>query len=324
LLRKNQTAPDWLTLQVSGRLQCLLRKDGIETWRLDGPIARSAGSEVFRLTCPGRKTLALKLCRDLLSGNPAPEIAREGFGALQRLHALTLTTAVLACPRPIGLIEDAGILLMEWVPGRPLADFLLWARASDAIGIGEQTGLWLAALQRPCCSFRVLPDIGYMLEQIAACRSGPVGDAAALLRKTAAGTFAEPVAWCRGYGDFKPRNLIVHGGRLVGIDPEMASEGPALADLAHFLNHLAALPLLHCRPGLRRAFADAVERGYEEGGMEIVVPQLVWLRVYNAIRLLESRSNWSRPPRSWGSRLILHRLITTLTHRLEQALRASR
>ena len=94
-------------------------------------------------------------------------------------------------------------------------------------------------------SLRLEPYYGYAAEQ--------VPEAAPFLRDLIAATRAHPVTLV--HGDYSPKNVLVHAGRLVLLDHEVIHWGDPAFDLGFALTHL--LSKAHHLPVLRTAFAAA-------------------------------------------------------------------
>jgi aminoglycoside phosphotransferase (APT) family kinase protein len=57
------------------------------------------------------------------------------------------------------------------------------------------------------------------------------------------------------HGDYSPKNVLIHGGRLTLLDHEVIHWGDPAFDVGFSLTHL--LSKAHHRPARRRDFADA-------------------------------------------------------------------
>jgi Ser/Thr protein kinase RdoA (MazF antagonist) len=86
----------------------------------------------------------------------------------------------------------------------------------------------------------------------------------------------------RLHGDFKPQNMLCDGTRYIGLDIQWRSLGPAIYDLAPFLNHLwldghtFGTPNDHSYPARESAFLA----GY---GCEDNVCAVHWAQLYFAL-----------------------------------------
>jgi hypothetical protein len=126
----------------------------------------------------------------------------------------------------------------------------------------------------------------------------------------------QPIPWSRHYGDFKPANLIVLEGRLVGIDLELSVTAPTVRDAAHFLNHLQlrfysprAMPRWREFPRLIELFCQ----GYSDtAGEPLPHRLLLWQRLFNATYLMTQHREWSLSPMALPVLLALRHLVRTL------------
>jgi hypothetical protein len=187
--------------------------------------------------------------------------------------------------------------------------------------------MWLAHLHQASGVERRSPDVADMLAQLEAELAEKADETRSLTRRalsllrTAVPLLAtQPVPWSRHYGDFKPANLIVREGRLVGIDLELVLAAPTVRDAAHFLNHLQlkfysprVLPRWRESPKLAELFC----RGYSDVcGEPLPHRLLLWQRLYNAMYLMAHHREWSRSPMAWPARLALWHLVLALCNTL--------
>lgn len=96
-------------------------------------------------------------------------------------------------------------------------------------------------------SLRLEPYFGYAATQVPA--------AAEFLRRLIADTRGCGLTLV--HGDFSPKNLLVHGGRLVLLDHEVIHWGDPTFDVGFVLTHF--LSKAHHRPAQRIVFAEAAE-----------------------------------------------------------------
>lgn len=96
-------------------------------------------------------------------------------------------------------------------------------------------------------SLRLEPYYGFAAER--------VPQAAAFLNALKDETRAQ--AWTLVHGDYSPKNVLIHAGRLVLLDHEVAHWGDGAFDLGFALTHL--LSKAHHLPQLRERFAGAAE-----------------------------------------------------------------
>ena len=290
-----------------------------------GPHIANEFTQIFRgegdlFPCP----VAIKVFRRQPFDVAPPDAARTYYDALKQLVALSSDDPVFGTVRPLGLIEDQGIVVAEWIDGRPLSVWLPRASREDVAQVLWRAGAWLARLQRASGLVHRPLDVAEELERLDQSMtpvlrgrgSAQVFRAAFLVHATAAKVSGEQTLWSRLHGDFKPANLIVRGRQLYAIDVDLISMAPTAHDLAHFLNHLRLL--CYSPYGLRLATqVNAIEtafcEGYTNDGMLPLSSQLLaWERLRNAVHLLLRHREWSRPPRSWLTGFALLRLVRHL------------
>ena len=312
------------------------RVDGISALSVSGPVASRPWSRVFRGQGSAYPTpVAIKLCLDPVTGQPSAEAARAYFHALRSVHHNMSGHPLFASTEPSALFEDLGVVVAEWVHGPTLSRVITAAPAMDARLAARKAGAWLARLHRSAEPSLQPLDTREMLAQLdraiaAQQRShseqshlgGTLGRALDALHQTASGVSETPIVWTRVHGDFKPDNMLVSEGKLTGIDIDLRYPGPGLLDAAQFLNHLALL--FRTPRGIRRLpFADRISasfcRGYEQdGGLALGYPQLAWVRLHNAVRLLLKHRDWSRRPVGWITGWSLRQLTVRSTDLLER------
>jgi hypothetical protein len=115
---------------LAGRAQAALAAAG-----LDGATpayARAGGQSLCYVYVDdaGAPKAVLKVLSEEHEGN-GPDTAGEEFGALTRLAEATAADASLETPRPLALFEEERALLMTFVAGEDLDDFLARARGEE-------------------------------------------------------------------------------------------------------------------------------------------------------------------------------------------------
>ena len=307
------------------------RLSGTSALSVSGPVTSRPWSVVFYGQGSAYPTpVAIKLCLDPTSRQPAPELARSYFDALGCVHDRMNGHPLFASARPYALFEDLGVVVAEWVDGPMLSRVITASPVMDARLAARKAGAWLARLHRSAdASFRPLDARGMLsqLDTVLAAhqrpRSGSIlGGALDALHQTACSVTGTPVLWTRVHGDFKPDNMLMSGGKLTGIDIDLRYPGPGSLDTAQFLNHLALL--FRTPRGIRR-FSRGGEisasfcRGYQrDGGLPLGHPQLAWVRLHNAVRLFLRHRDWSSRPVGWITSWSLRQLIARMTDTLER------
>lgn len=299
-------------------------------------VARTPWSRVFRAEGPAfAAPVALKFFLQPGTLMLHPEAADAYYGALARASGAFVGDPALSCIRPLDCDSAHGMVVAEWVSGRTLSRAIQAAPADEAIRLLRQAGLWLAKLHRLSPADRAPLDTGLLLDHLGeelarapAIASLPLVDRAVrLLCRTAETVAGESVPHAVSHGDFKPDNLLLSSGAMVGLDFELAFRNATVADAAQFLNHL--LPLLYS-PGrsrhahLAEAMTQAFLYGYrEDGALALPDRPLLWVRVQHAVRTLLKLSQWSSPPRSWVSQWTLRAALTEILTQTERAFAAA-
>lgn len=193
----------------------------------------------------------------------------DWFSSPERIHREALGLrwlAVLAPPGAmVGFVDedtDEHILIMQAVP-QPHANWKTLLLAGQIEGDHvDQFGRLLAALHRHAWERRaevepVFADIGFFetlrLEPYYGFAAEQVPAAAPFLHDLVADTRARRLTLV--HGDYSPKNVLVHNGRLVLLDHEVIHFGDPAFDLGFSLTHL--LSKAHHLPDHRQSFAVA-------------------------------------------------------------------
>jgi hypothetical protein len=291
-----------------------------------GPLGSNGFSHVFRgdggmFPCP----VAIKQFLWDPSGASPAESARTYFHGLEKMAEITARVDLRAT-EPYALLESHGIVVASWIEGPTLARSLSRGPAPRARELIRDAGIWLARLHQAIGVERRSPDVADMLARLEAALEKADGTgsltrrALSLLRAGVPLLATQPVPWSRHYGDFKPANLIVCEGRLVGIDLELLFAWPTVRDAAHFLNHLQlrfysprAMPRWRESPRLTELFCQA----YSDAAGEPLPHRLLqWQRLYNAMYIMTHHREWSRSPMALPVRFALRHLVWSLCNTL--------
>lgn len=268
---------------------------------LRGPISVRPQSAVYRLDhSDGAHSLAVKQYIDPRLDALDTEAAVQQFGDLTRSFAAMKGDPFFRIPEPIFLFENEAIMLMEWVEGRSLLDAMRrrWPFAPSLTRLCRTAGAWLRAFHEagsehvPACG---ADEPGQQMERVRV----DIERKGIALATTNHGlqTLAEylPVLRSRSvlrswlHGDFQPDNVIFTSKAVYGIDVIHSTHGIALADVAHFLNHVQRLAFqpsgLHLILSHRRML-KAFMSGY--AGLRNIVDPLVlaWYRLLDDLRFL--------------------------------------
>jgi hypothetical protein len=240
-------APDRQEILVLLRRHFPDASTGPAAIRVEGPTRTARYSRIFRAHVPGLPTpVVVKCLLDPLTGGPDRTWARLQFEVLDRVHrATTIRDQSYRVPVPYLLAESEGIVVAEWVDGRPMTELFLSRHLT--VDQGRELVRRAAAWLRHFYSLRPLSpaplDVDGMLEEVGAMERAQASShrsvrAAFLeLRKhaDAAGDCPMERSWL--HGDFKSDNLLVDDASTVGIDMYARYENTVAHDLASFVNH---------------------------------------------------------------------------------------
>lgn len=217
------------------------------------PIAQPAprqNSIIYRLQCRQcDESIVAKLSRgDELRGNSARLQLRREHETLCELQRLFPADGRYGTLAPLGYVESAGrgIMITRLFGG---VDLLRHMRTLDAAGVIETcraAGIWLRKLHDSDNSstrkrgLGVADKISYLAHSYGTVLHGSSGTRAAFLCLEQEGARIGMLDFraVRQHGDFKPENMLCDGARYVGLDVQWQIDGPAVYDLAPFLNHL--------------------------------------------------------------------------------------
>lgn len=310
--------------------QCGWRGAANAPFKVTGPLGSNGFSRVFRVfrgdggmfPCP----VAIKQFLWDPSGASPAESARTYFQGLQQMAEITARLDLCAT-EPYALLESHGIVVASWIEGPTLARSLLRGSAARTHALIRDAGIWLARLHHASGVERRSPDVAEMLARLEAELAEKADGTGALTRRALSLLRAgvpllatRPVPWSRHHGDFKPANLIVRDGRLIGIDIELLFATPTVRDAAHFLNHLQLkFYSPHAMPRWRESqkLTELFCRGYADAAGEPLPHRLLqWQRLYNAMYVMTQHREWSRSPMAWPVRLALRHLVWALCNTL--------
>ncbi len=271
--------------------------------RIEGPLAVDGTARIYRLTAgPDRRRFAAKLCQD-------PADAKRQFAALTRAAAAMHGPQDdgLRVPCPLALAEAEGLLVMEWIDGRSLADLLRTPtiRPAAVLDGAARAGAWLARYHAigpveaaPFDHAAALGRLEEVLDGLGADDALPAVVLAWLGRlRRAAGNGGRPDLPVRlHHGDFKPANVLLTCDAVYGIDVHGQYRSSVAQDIVHFLvdMELACLHPLGWRLlPWRRALVRRFLAGYDIGrwpGLDAVV---AWLRLHEIARTWASfQAEW--------------------------------
>lgn len=297
-------------------------------WMFEQPSNIRTESSIHWLRCAqcGTQVVA-KISLDNGLPDASAERLRAECELLRELQSMLTADEHHGVLEPLAYFtaEGHGIMLTRRFHGADLAMFLRRANRGDACQASHAAGAWLRTLhtaggergRQTLGTQEKLEDLfgtyGDVLPQ-----SGTIGAACRALRAHAERVERVVAVPVRIHGDFKPQNLLISPTRMVGLDIHWQSTGPAVYDLAPFLNHLWLLarprplaPLWRDRNVVAAAFLD----GY---GTAPDMRSLRWVRLYFALCHLGSyRSRGGAA--TIAARLLIQPLVHELTHALHRS-----
>ena len=272
----------------------------LEGITLRGPVWRSVSSTIFLAEGDPQGPIAVKICFEPGRQYPSETAARRQYEALER--ASVLSSGELLMPAPLGLLPRHGIVLTEWIDGDRLTDVIVRSDRSTAGAVMSGAAGWIARLHgsgsgewKPLHTGQLTQDLRRRLERLR--RPDPlIVEALGVLTMLEDHIVTQPVRWGPVHGDFKPDNVLMTPSRQIAVlDIELHESGPALTDLAQFLNHLKLSGSGSPRgsnaraPALSSAFLDAYF--IASGGHVIPTQPLRWLQLAGALRLLSGHAH---------------------------------
>lgn len=219
------------------------------------PIARPAlrqNSIVHRLQCAqcGDQIVA-KVSRgdDLRDGNgEAMAHSHREYETLRALQSLFPPDRRYGTLEPLGYIESfkSGIVITRLFQGDDLIHYM---RKLDTTSVAEAcraVGGWLRTLHESGDSdvqkrgLGAKDKLSYLTDSYGATLRGNLKMWSAYRCLEQEGSRMDTPVFCavRLHGDFKPENMLCNGTQYVGLDVQWRTAGPAVYDLAPFLNHL--------------------------------------------------------------------------------------
>ncbi|HEV2423873.1 MAG TPA: aminoglycoside phosphotransferase family protein [Terriglobia bacterium] len=225
-------------------------------------LAGGVSNRTVRVTFPDGSAWVLK------QALPKLRVAVDWFSDPERIHREALALEWYARLAPPGsvprlLFEDREqhLLAMEAVPfpHRNWKSDLLSGRLD--LGYFEQFGAMLGFIHRRAAAHLELTGVfadtsffeSLRLEPYYLYSAGQVPEAADFLHQLVADTRARRVTLV--HGDYSPKNILIHDGRLVLLDYEVAHFGDPAFDLGFSLSHFCSKA--HHLPDRRSDFAYA-------------------------------------------------------------------
>lgn len=215
----------------------------------------------------------------------------ETLRALQRLFPVSQRYATL---EPLGYLESVGFgtVITRLFHGEDLVHYM---RKLDANGVAEacrHAGGWLRALHESSSpdvlrkELDTTDRLDYLTSRYGSALRGnsTVWTAYQCLVRAGARIGTPAFRAVRLHGDFKAANMLCDGRRYVGLDVQWRTTGPAVYDVAPFLNHLWLAGHRLGLPADRRY--QQAEQGFLAGygyGQLDCIRVLRWMQLYFAL-----------------------------------------
>ncbi|UJM91443.1 aminoglycoside phosphotransferase family protein [Rhodanobacter denitrificans] len=291
------------------------------------PLPRQ-NSSIQRLRCVRcQEQIVAKVSRrDDLRSDARAESRRE-YETLCTLQRVFPQDEHFGTLLSLGYLESAGrgIMVTRHFCGDNLAQHLRSLGEPDAREACRAAGVWLRKLHQsgdPDVQMQMLgvaDKLDYLAVTYGAVlrRDRETWTAYRCLEQTGLRMDAREFAGVRQHGDFKPQNMLCDGTRYIGLDIHWQSIGPAVYDLAPFLNHLWLVcrtfgSLLTNRHYLQRESMFLAGYGYGND------PQAVyWAQLYFALCYLGAYRQKGRLAANYA-RWRIGPLVRELARRLEE------
>ncbi|MFS8607880.1 MAG: aminoglycoside phosphotransferase family protein [Gammaproteobacteria bacterium] len=294
-----------------------------------GPVYDGSHSRIFKASLPGLPfPVAVKQCRDPITGAPAPEEAEIQHAALRAIAEGVPPGRNALAPKPVMLLREHAVVVCGWLEGRSVGGLCRDPRVSpaDVERAIALSGAWLRDFHRARPAEPGPVDVRTLLDvTVETLREAGIAEQRAdvarilrLLEDTIDAAASQPVPRAWVHGDCKPDNLVVDGDEVVGLDAGARYVNVVLLDVAHFLNHLE-LHSMH--PGALRiagrleALTTAFWRSYDPEGSVPALPA-AWTRLAMALRLRAEYLAHARGMRrryvEWCFRRLLRRRAAAL------------
>lgn len=240
--------------------------------RLDDVRIATRNSTIFMGIAPSGRRIAIKR----VVSRERAELEHRSLAEL-----FETTQGAVHVARPICLIAEHGLVVLEWAPGRSVYDYLrdhrvpvneahrvmaasgLWLRKFHAIDMGDQGEIQLT---------RKLKQLDQLYEDVPRGRFAKccLGWMRSRLRSSAHEFAGRLLRQGRLHGDFKPENLLIEGDRVTAIDFGPIYRSHLWNDVAYFLVQIEwtvlrcrNLKLLFRTASLRRAFLAAYQTEFD-------------------------------------------------------------
>ncbi len=236
---------------LGGRFNCTRCHAAGKWFRIARPASRQ-NSIVHRLQCAqcGDQIVA-KVSRGgglHNDGDDAATHSRREYETLCALQPLFPPDRQYGTLEPLGYLDfvGSGIVITRLFHGEDLIQYMRKLDAASLAKTCRAAGGWLRTLHESVDSgvqgrgLGVSDKLRYLADSYGATLRGNLKMWAAYQRLEQEGSRLDMSVFSsvKLHGDFKPENMLCDGSRYVGLDVQWRTAGPAVYDIAPFLNHL--------------------------------------------------------------------------------------
>ena len=236
------------------------------------------------------RNLIVKIIKESHSSDNIESRAKLEFEALNKLYSINIGDDFHLCPKVYPIMIDRGAVVMEYIEGPSLTEYLLDIKVPvrQKILILEKAGKWITTVHDHFSSSEGVIPHEKIMNNIRIVIGHKKPDhkrekAFRILDDCQKSLDNISIDITRLHGDFKTDNLIVSGNNLVGIDTRLAHTGISIRDIAYFNNQL---DLLFYQPKglcLRWFLRSRCHTAFLKGVRDIWPPEqyfaLLWMRL---------------------------------------------
>lgn len=278
------------------------------------------------------RNLIVKIIKDPHPFGSIESQAKLEFDALRKLYSINIGDDFHLCPKVYPIMIDRGAVVMEYIEGPALTQYLLDIKVPvrQKILTLEKAGKWITTVHDHFSSGKgVVPHEKIMNNiRIAIGHKEPDGNKEKAFRildgcQKLLDNISIDIT--RLHGDFKTDNLIVSGNNLVGIDTRLAHTAISFRDIAYFINQL---DLLFYQPKglcLRWFLRSQFHTAFLKGVRGIWLPEqyfaLLWMRLAAILMVwANSNSTLRKNPRRHYLDFVYRHLTKQLSRQLMRCL----
>ncbi len=274
------------------------------------------------------RNLIVKIIKESHSFDSIESQAKLEFDALKKLYSINTGDDFHLCPKVYPIMIDRGAVVMEYIEGPVLTEYLLDIKVPvrQKILTLEKAGKWITTVHDHFSSSKGVIPHEKIMNNIRIAMGHKKSDhskekAFRILDDCQKSLDNISIYITCLHGDFKTDNLIVSGNNLVGIDTRLAHTGISFRDIAYFINQL---DLLFYQPKglcLRWFLRSRCHTAFFKGVRDIWLPEqyfaLLWLRL---ALILMVWVNLNSTARNEPRRHSLHFVYRHLTNQLSRQL----